>query len=243
MSFARNSRLRSLSFRLTVWYFLVFLASTLLLAAAAEFRIRSSIRERIVDTLTTSLNLHKQTFEEQGIEGLKKLTEATEKHAPVAVTFAWSITPTSRSSRVRMANCPSPPPRFAVTASSQRVRPVRAQNDGSLWNMGTMPLSEGRWLQLAISDEQTQEVVGHLRAGLVAVWIGAVALGLLGGFLLTNRALRPVQRLASTAQKVIESGDLALRVPERGKPRRARRTVAPVQWSSGAQSGAGARDA
>jgi signal transduction histidine kinase len=79
-----------------------------------------------------------------------------------------------------------------------------------------MPLSEGRWLQLAISDEQTQEVVGHLRAGLVAVWIGAVALGLLGGFFFTRRALRPVQRLANTARKVIESGDLALRVPERG---------------------------
>jgi len=83
MSFARNSRLRSLGFRLTVWYFLVFLASTLLLATAAEFRIRSSIRERIADTLTTNMNRHKQTFEEQGIDGLKKLTEATENtHRP-----------------------------------------------------------------------------------------------------------------------------------------------------------------
>ena len=48
------------------------------------------------------------------------------------------------------------------------------------------------------------------------MWIGAVALGLLGGFFLTRRALHPVQRLASTARKVIDSGDLALRVAERG---------------------------
>ena len=215
MSFARNSRLRSLGFRLTAWYFLVFLASTLLLATAAEFRIRSSIRERIVDTVTSNLTLHRQTFEEQGIEGLKKLTEVTENthRLPyVRVVDRTNVT-LFQSSNGELSFAATT---IAVTASSQRVRPVRAQNDGSLWNLGTMPLSEGRWLQLAISDEQTQEVVGHLRAGLVAVWIGAVALGLLGGFFFTRRALRPVQRLANTARKVIESGDLALRVPERG---------------------------
>jgi hypothetical protein len=142
MSFARNSRLRSLGFRLTAWYFLVFLASTLLLAAAAEFRIRSSIRERIVDTLTTNLNRHKQTFEEQGIEGLKKLTEATENthRLPYVRVVDHTNVTLFQSSNGELSFAATT---IAVTASSQRVRPVRAQNDGSLWNMGTMPLSEG----------------------------------------------------------------------------------------------------
>jgi signal transduction histidine kinase len=43
-----------------------------------------------------------------------------------------------------------------------------------------------------------------------------VVLGLFGGFLLTRRALRPVQQLAATARHVIASGDLALRVVEPG---------------------------
>ena len=77
-------------------------------------------------------------------------------------------------------------------------------------------MTEGRWLQIAVSDEQTREVVSHLRAGLVAVWMGAIVLGLFGGFLFTHRALLPIRRLAATARRMIESGDLALRVPERG---------------------------
>ena len=215
MSFAKSSRLRSLGFRLTGWYFLVFLASTILLAAAAEFRIRSSIRERIVETLTSSLNRHKQAFEAQGIEGLRKMAELPEngqRLVYVRVVDRTDITIFERS---------NPGLSFAseamtVDKSSQTMRPVREQNSGSRWNLTAAPLSEGRWLQIAISDEQTQEIVEHLRTGLVAVWVGAVALGLLGGFFLTRRALRPIQRLTNTAREVIDSGDLALRVAERG---------------------------
>jgi signal transduction histidine kinase len=200
---------------LTGWYFLVFLASTLLLATAAEFRIRSSIRERIVDTLSSSLNLHKQAFEAQGIEGLRRLAESPENlhrlmYIRVVDRTDITIFELSRPGLSFASDA------MAVDKSSRTVRPLREQNSGALWNLTAAPLSEGRWLQLAISDEQTQEIVGHLRTGLVAVWIGAVALGLLGGFFLTRRALRPVQRLASTARKVIDSGDLALRVTERG---------------------------
>jgi signal transduction histidine kinase len=96
------------------------------------------------------------------------------------------------------------------------VHLVREQKSGALWNLIATPLTDGHWLQVGINDEQTAEMVGHLRAGLVAVWIGAIVLGLLGGFLLTRRALRPVQHLAATARHVIASGDLALRVVEPG---------------------------
>ncbi len=215
MFFARNSRLRSLGFKLTGWYFLVFLASTILLAAAAEFRIRSSLRERIVETLTSSLNRHRQAFEERGIEGLRGLAESPENGHRL---FYVRVVDRSDITIFERAN---PGLSFAADAmaahpSSQTVRSVRDLNSGSLWNVTDAPLSQGLWLQIAISDEQTQEVVGHLRTGLVAVWIGAVTLGLLGGFFLTRRALRPVKRLTTTARKVIDSGDLALRVDERG---------------------------
>jgi signal transduction histidine kinase len=215
MSFARNSKLHSLGFRLTGWYFLVFLTSTILLTAVAEFRIRSSIRERIVESLTSSLKRHRQAFEERGLEGLRELVESPEnghRLLYVRVVDHSDITIFERS---------NPGLSFAADAmstlpSSPKVRSVRDQNSGSLWNLTAAPLSEGRWLQVAISDEQTQEVVGHLRTGLVAVWIGAVTLGLLGGFFLTRRALRPVQRLTTTARGVIDSGNFALRVVERG---------------------------
>jgi signal transduction histidine kinase len=48
------------------------------------------------------------------------------------------------------------------------------------------------------------------------VWLGAVVIGLVGGFILMRRALRPVQQFAATADAVMTSGDLSLRLPERG---------------------------
>ena len=215
MSSAKGSHLLSLGFKVTGWYFLVFLASTILLTAAAEFRIRSSIRERIVGTLSTSLNLHKQVFEAQGIEGLRKLAASPDtghRLVYVRVVDRADITIFELSS----PGMSFAPEAITLDKSPRAVRPVREQKSGTLWHLAAAPLSEGRWLQIAISDQQTQEVVGHLRTGLVAVWIGAVALGLLGGFFLTRRALRPIQRLTSTARQVITSGDLALRVDERG---------------------------
>ncbi len=215
MSSARRSRLRSLGVRLTIWYFLVLLASTILLSAAAEFRIRSSIRERVVEILTSSLNRHKQAFEADGIAGLRKLTESSEDRRRLLYVRVVDRTDTTIFERANPGIFFAPDS-IAVNRSSPKVRSVREQGSGSLWNLTATPLGEGRWLQVAISDQGTQEVVGHLRAGLAAVWIGAVVLGLVGGFFLTRRALHPIQRLASTARKVIDSGDLALRVVERG---------------------------
>jgi signal transduction histidine kinase len=215
MSYARSRWPRSLGFRLTGWYVLVFLASTFLLAAAADFQIRRSMRQQIAETLTSNLSRHKQAFEAAGMEGLRRLTASPqqgERLLYVRVVDRADVTVFEKA---------NPGLSFAAERLRRRdaspgVHAVREQNSGSLWNLAGAPLSDGRWLQIGISDEQTAEMVGHLRTGLVAVWIGAIALGLLGGFILTRRALRPVQRLAATARGVIESGDLGLRVAERG---------------------------
>jgi signal transduction histidine kinase len=215
MSFAKSRRLRSLGLRLTAWYALVFVGSTLLLAAVADFQIRRSMHEHIVRTLASNLSRHKLAFETAGLEGLRRLAESPqlgERRLYVRVV---------NSSDVTIFEKPHPGLSFTESASPRRepssgVHPVREENSGLLWNLVATPLPDGQWLQIGISDEQTAEMVGHLRAGLVAVWIGAVVLGLIGGFLLIRRALRPVQRLAATARHVIASGDLALRVVEPG---------------------------
>jgi signal transduction histidine kinase len=207
--------MRSLGLRLTAWYVLVFVGSTLLLAAAADFQIRRTMREQIVRTLSSNLSRHKRAFETAGLEGLRKLAESPqlgERKLYVRVVNSADVTIFEKTNSDLSFTADA----FPGREPSSGVRPVREKNSGSLWNLVATPLPGGRWLQIGISDEQTAEMVGHLRAGLVAVWIGAVVLGLIGGFLLTRRALRPVQQLAATARHVIASGDLALRVVEPG---------------------------
>ena len=61
-----------------------------------------------------------------------------------------------------------------------------------------------------------RSVLGELRPGALALAAGALVLAVVGGYTLTHRGLQPVRELAATARRVVESGDLAQRVPVRG---------------------------
>ena len=51
-----------------------------------------------------------------------------------------------------------------------------------------------------------------VRAGVLAVLLGCLVFGIGGAVILTRRALRPVAALTSTAEAVVQSGDLSRRV-------------------------------
>ncbi|MEO6950845.1 MAG: ATP-binding protein [Polyangia bacterium] len=208
--------LRSIGLRLTLWYFGVFVASTLVLFSAATLTIRSSMRARLNAVLTANLAEHRQAFESQGIEGLRKLVATPQYgHTPLYVRVLDSGNATMfeyRSTPEIAFDTPVGPSNGATTT----LKNIRGRNDGSRWSIATTSLRGGFRLELALSDQATQETSAQLSKGLLIVWLGAIVLGLLGGYVLTRRALRPVAKLAATAQQVITSGDLTLRVPVRG---------------------------
>jgi signal transduction histidine kinase len=217
MSSAKSDWLGSIGLRVTAWYVLVFLVSTLLLAGLAVFRIHASIQRRIVATITADLDAHKAAFEAGGIAGVAQLSESpTMSPRPLYVRVSDRADMTLFEHRSRSALALDAATVRTLDASSS-VRAVHERRDGSTWRVASTSLSQGRRLQVALSDEQTREVVGHLRAGLVAVWMGAIVVGLVGGFILTRRALRPLRDFAATADRVIASGDLSLRMPARGR--------------------------
>ena len=216
MSSARTSRPQSIGLRLTAWYVLVFVASTLLLAGAAIFRIHASVHRQIVETVTDDLNAHRRAFESGGLAAVAELSEsAANAPRPLYVRVADSADVTLFEHRSRAA-VTFDAQTLVPERSSTAVHNVHSGDDGASWSVASAPLSGGQWLQVALSDDATRELVGHLRAGLLAVWIGSILLGLIGGFFLTRRALRPLQQLGATARHVIASGDLSLRVPDGG---------------------------
>lgn len=209
-----GGRWRSIGVRLTAWYFGVFIISTLLLAAGASLSIRSSVRSQANQTITAELALQRQVFLTEGIEGLRRRVAV-----PAAAPLYMRVLDREHGTLFEYRSSPevsfAAPSSDELLAATPSVHTVRARADGSTWNLGSVAISNRIKLELARSDAPTQEVFGHLRAALLVVWLGAVALGLLGGFYLTGRALQPIERLTAAARRVIDSGDLALRVPVR----------------------------
>ena len=221
MSSARSSRwrraLRSVSVRLTAWYVLVLAVSTLLLSAAVELQVRSSIRQAGAQRVSGELAEHRRVLEAGGTAALRHLAEApriAEEGLFVRVVDASGVTTFEyRSTSVWAEGFEAARP---VPQAGMPAFQILRGRDGASWDLATAALTDGRVLQVAVHDEGAERVLSRLRTVLVAMWLLATALGLVGGFLLTRLSLRPVQRLTATARQLIASGDLGLRVPESG---------------------------
>jgi signal transduction histidine kinase len=220
MSFAPNSgRARSLSVQLNVRFVALFLGSLAFLAGFAYYFIAASIAAKDREIITAQLREYKARYEEGGLPELMNLF--TNPDAPRKDRFVVRVADAANQALFmhvpdRELEFDPRSVRVHFDENERRILQVRAK-DGSLWNLGSTPLPDGAILQVGLSNERSQEILGHLRDGLVAIIGGALLLALLGGAYFTRRALRPIQKLAETAQSVIATGDMTARVPTRKK--------------------------
>jgi signal transduction histidine kinase len=193
----------------------VFLFSTALLASAIGFEVRSSIRETTLRAVGGQLAVHKRALESRGTAGLEELTRAPRLATESLVVRLMEADGTTSFEYQSASPVGLERGRLPAAQGAPSYQSVEGAG-GATWGVGTTPLADGRFLQLALHDESTERVLTGLRTGLVAMWLAAIALGLLGGFLLTRLSMKPIHRLAAIVRQVIASGDQQLRVPETG---------------------------
>ena len=105
-------------------------------------------------------------------------------------------------------------PDVAMRVSDRAGRTLYARGD--LSQAMSVEEAEAIHVEYGARPVPWSQVVSQLRPGAVALAFGAVLLAVAGAYALTQRGLRPVRELAATARRVVESGDLSQRVPERG---------------------------
>jgi two-component system, OmpR family, sensor histidine kinase MprB len=81
----------------------------------------------------------------------------------------------------------------------------------------THALAPGMAIQIARSMEEVDEIVSWLRLVLITVGIGGIAAATLLGALVTRASVKPIGELDRAAEHVIDTGDLAYRVPVAGR--------------------------
>jgi signal transduction histidine kinase len=184
----RTRPAHSLALRINAWYVIAFVASLSLLAAFAVPIVRAALeRERTV-VLERSLERHVALL----TEGLPIYRQTVER--------AQHLDDPSASVRVRDAG-------GHVVYEHGDMTHARF--------FATRVVGDLR-VELGAPTMTWQAVLDRLQPGLYVLALGALAIAVAGGYLLTRRGLRPVRELADTARKVIKSGDLTARVAERG---------------------------
>ena len=221
---AMLDRLRqSLALRLAVQYALVFAigaavlfcALYLLLADALESRERAAVERRA--------GILAETYEMGGLSALRAdLTQDTSPEVrsyfvrllgPENETLFASVPPDWIETSIQQVPLPSVPG-FTAAQEVHTIRiPQSALRD---YAIASRPLPAGRLLQVGRSTDSRAVLLAPLRRTFLGLGSGAIVLSLLVGTLLAWRATRPLRAVSETTRRIIETGDLAARVPGAG---------------------------
>lgn len=204
---------RTLGTRLALFYLVVALGSSLAVALLYALRTDALARQEGQQTADSTLAQYRSALEAGGIAGLRALAERDGSKPGYAVRLTderqvevLSMTSDAESGRVATALRQDGEGRA-------HSGPLRAERD---WNVAATRVSEGRRLEVVVHNDVGKRLWAHAFQDLALIFgVGLVA-AICGAFLISRRVLRPVSDLAQATQRILDSGDLALRVPERG---------------------------
>ncbi|MEI9950187.1 MAG: HAMP domain-containing sensor histidine kinase [Pseudomonadota bacterium] len=194
----------SLSARLALWYVLVILTSFLAAAGVFAVRARASLQREGSRSAEGVLERYREALEHGGTAALQSLFDCSPgARAAVRLTderdvelFVLSSDEASRHAAAALDDSQHPP------ASPE-------------WQIAATEVSQRRKLSIAVHDEPAQRMWRELRETSFFIFLLGLGLAILGAMFITRRALRPIGDLAHATRRIVESGDLGLRVRTR----------------------------
>ncbi len=203
---------RSLGLRLAVWYILVTLASYLALAAILPLTVHVWAESEGQRSTESVLDRYKRALEVGGTDALRSMFDCQASPQPsVAVRLT-----DERNIELYRAASDEASNRLAETLSDKETPRRASQKAPEGWHMAAVSVSQGRSLAIVLHDDAAVRAWGQARVISLLLLACGLASAILGAFVITRRALRPIGDLARATQGIIDSGDLALRVRTRG---------------------------
>jgi signal transduction histidine kinase len=217
MSSGRISRFwQSFAVRLSLWFAATFIVSAVILFALLYVLLTSFFEQSEREIVQARLKECAAVYETQGLPALNDLVHRTEFEQNEGPFFV-RVTGPQRSLLLLVA-----PQDWVRTAKS-----AVDQNDASPNPWLQIPkdarsefivartlLSDGSILQVGRSMNRSETLLGPFLSSFLLVMAPTFLLGLVGGALFAHRATAPVREIMRTARTIINTGNLAERVPE-----------------------------
>ncbi len=201
---------RSLGARLALWYLAVTVASFVVVAGVFALHTHAWVEHEGQRSAETLLERYRRAFEAGGTEALRALV-ADEDGAKLGV--AVRVTD-ERDVDILAVSSDDTSGRVAAALREKGHAPaVEAPKD---WHVAVARISQGRRLEVLVHDDEGPRVWKNAREVLWLIIVGGLLSAIVGAFVISRRALRPIGDLARVTQNILESGDLALRVPVHG---------------------------
>ncbi|MCC7376701.1 MAG: HAMP domain-containing histidine kinase [Verrucomicrobiales bacterium] len=205
---------RSLSFRLNFWYAAIFIGSAALLFILTYALLYAVAGNKDRELVEAQLKEYMAIYSDRGLRGLSDYLQSAGPRGG-RIPFVRISGPRGPSLVVSV-------PQDWVEVESREVGPgwyqrqvfLRVPRDAERDVIfRAAQLDDRSWLEVGRVTDSRDALLRPFRRAFFGIMIPVVALGILGGALLSHRATRPLREIVVTAQSILRTGSLDSRVP------------------------------
>ncbi|MEW6733209.1 MAG: HAMP domain-containing sensor histidine kinase [Acidobacteriota bacterium] len=215
---------KTTGFRLTIWYSLFLIASSLVLFALAYFLLSSSLQKIDQEAIQLELNDYAATFQSEGLDTL--IEELKADRAEGDEDFFVRLADSQNSTAFLIV-----PSRYAKEFDLTKLEETVIKDNGQ-WiylnaktgehelsrdadgiEIVSTHLSNGWQLQVGNNTGKRKAVLERFRSIFVLIILPLILIGLAGGMFLSFRALRPIRNLIDVLNLIINKGETKARAP------------------------------
>lgn len=208
---------RSIGFRLSLWYALVFTLTSVSLLGFAYLLLARAVINKDQELLSSRLKEVAAVYDGGGLAGLRNWARSQ----PPAIQNTLFVRLVNVFDNVAFYSAPQDWVTFRDTPADWRgyreqVKVIRVpQSEERDFMLVNAVLRDGSLLQVGRTTDSRESLLNPVRRQFVAAGTAAVGLGFLGGLFFAYRAMRPVREIVATATAIIQTGQLDARVPVR----------------------------
>ena len=206
----------SFSLKLSSLYALFFVVAASGLFILAYYLINNLIEQRERDIVRDRINEYRAWYAEGGLRALKTRFHQQSGTAR-EIFFVRIVGPLGEVLFVSLPGggkgLEDGALRSLPRTEKQLWLTIKDQAEKEAWTVGVTRLPGGLILQVGKRSVQAQELLSFFRAVFFVFSIPILLLGIMGGALLTFRAMKPLRRLIQTVKDILNTGKMDLRVP------------------------------
>jgi signal transduction histidine kinase len=214
LNFLNRAR-QKISVRLTLWFSVIFFLSSSAILLSAYFFLSSTLRQKDQEIIQAKLKDYQAQYRAGKMIALRNDLKFEKYAGKPNIFFVRVAGPRNQT---LFLNIPDQWADFDLNrlegqgGEKDGLR-LKARDGENVLEIATAKLPDGFILQVGKNTGGREELLENFRRVALGVTIPVILLGLVGGYFLAGRALRPIRHLLQTVRTITATGKVEARAP------------------------------